>query len=330
MTLDILPPGSHAAPKVWFPNGLDLHEEVSQRIVVEDKGLNLKLKELLGETGVKQLRKMMREHKAPSSIPKWTWQLVTGGGWNTDNGDWVPRDSTWAGVNYGHYERPIILKNLCLTPSGEIAIREACLGALESFFIARKLMYENVYFHRTNLVSEALHKNIGRRANELFREGKEFFADNVVKTFLKADEINQVPITAITMMTEAVWQYHLQQWSEDKDFTLKTLSTMLLQRNLHKVYRRTVDKNDSTTEDMLKDAVIRSGYDPKYFLLKLEKPEVNIQKDIKKALKVKVGNDKFLPLGEAQQVFKALMNAELKESESYFAMPMKSYSYLNN
>jgi HD superfamily phosphohydrolase len=99
-------------------------------------------------------------------VPKWTWQLITSGGWNTDQGDWVSRDGHYCGANYGNHGLPIIKKTLTISNAGELGKKEAGVTALESFFTARAYMYQNVCGHQISKIGEMMHVSLGKRTRE--------------------------------------------------------------------------------------------------------------------------------------------------------------------
>ncbi|MCB0320183.1 MAG: HD domain-containing protein, partial [Bdellovibrionales bacterium] len=73
-------PGSHTAYKTWFPNAGDIHEELGCRILQEDP----EIVELLSHSAVPPnlLQLVLKILTASEDVPAWTWEIISGGGWN--------------------------------------------------------------------------------------------------------------------------------------------------------------------------------------------------------------------------------------------------------
>jgi HD superfamily phosphohydrolase len=299
MTHDLghIAPGSHVAHRVWFDGKPDCHEEMSHKLLREDPGLRCALEQTLGVEGARKLDLVVTEHE---SVPRWTWQLITAGGWNTDRGDWVPRDSHMCGVSYGAYEVPIIKKNLMITAEGDLAIREPGVSALEAFFGARFDMYRNVYYHPTARIGAEMHALVGKRARELFQHGKLGFADETMQSVLSASSGAMLTVPTIMNMVEAWWQYHLIQWTHENDTTLRELSGRLLRREPYKRF-----KNHPELEKELRGRAERMGLDPAYFVLAVPGSTVKLHKDLETAIKVYTSDGSVQSLVE----YSPLMNA---------------------
>lgn len=293
-------PGSHMAQRVWFPDSKDYHEEVSHTLLSQCLGLVNRLSHSLGEEGYRKLLSVVQEEQASNEVPPWTWQLITGGGWNTDRGDWVKRDSKECGVRYGDYDPTIILKNLSISGNGELAIKEAAIGALSSFFMARAQMYNNVYGDETSRIGERLHELIGIRARELFNEGALNYAESPVRDFLSAQDVREVPPGQIVAMQDYVWEYHVAQWANNsKDPILSSLCTSLLIRDLPKVLK------DSELVAEAERSVQQRGLPERYFILRFNDRGPNLQKDLKKAIKVLGPHNEGLSLADHSELFRA-------------------------
>ena len=288
-------PGSHIAQKVWFPKQKDAHEEISRRIVKQDAGLREVLNSVIGEGAAEKLDSIMSE--CPS-VPRWTWQLVTAGGWNVDRGDWVGRDSLMCGVNYGSNDRVIIAKALAIRPTpdgvgGDLVILESGVGALEPFFSGRTALYKNVYGHPVARIFEALYVLVGERARALYRAGDIIFADESMQAVLAADSSVEVPLEHIMNMDESSVRYHLKKWADGKDLALRELSHQILNRRKF-MWMSPSDENRAIVRKLVQE----SGRDENYAMLELPEQTINFEKDLKKAPLVMRADGSLLPLIE--------------------------------
>ena len=288
-------PGSHIAQKVWFPKQKDAHEEISRRIVEQDAGLREVLNSVIGEGAAEKLDSIMSESP---SVPRWTWQLVTAGGWNVDRGDWVGRDSLMCGVNYGSNDRVIIAKGLAIRPTpdgvgGDLVILESGVGALEPFFSGRTALYKNVYGHPVARIFEALYVLVGERARALYRAGDIIFADESMQAVLAADSSVEVPLEHIMNMDESTFRYHLKKWAVGKDLALRELSHQILNRRKF-MWMSPSDENRAIVRKLVQE----SGRDENYAMLELPEQTINFEKDLKKAPLVMRADGSLLPLIE--------------------------------
>ena len=100
-----------------------------------------------------------------------------------DRLDYLKRDSFFCGVAEGIVSNDRIIKTLTLI-GDSIGIEAKGLYSVEKFIIARRLMYWQVYLHKTVLSAEALLIRILRRAKELARKGYKLFATPPLAFFL--------------------------------------------------------------------------------------------------------------------------------------------------
>ncbi len=319
MTHDLghIAPGSHVAQRVWFNGQPDTHEEMSHRILRDDPYLQYVLQNTLGTQGPDMLNRVVSED---ASVPKWTWQLITGGGWNTDRGDWVPRDSKLLGVGYGEYELPIIKKNLEISKDGELLIGASGVSALEAFFSARADMYRNVYQHPTTRIGEKLHELVGRRARELFAAGSLEFADETMQAVLSAKTGADLSVATMLNMNESWWQYHVSQWSKSNDPIVQELSGRVLRREPFRHFANTPEQRQE-----LLTLIEQRGLDPKYYLLEVGEASVNLEKDLNAALRVR-RHDGTVEALTTFSVFMRLLN-EMKRftNPGFIAVPEKIF-----
>lgn len=290
-----LAPGSHIAQKVWFPKQKDAHEEISRRIVEQDAGLREVLNSEIGEGAAEKLDSIMSE--CPS-VPRWTWQLVTAGGWNVDRGDWVGRDSLMCGVNYGSNDRVIIAKALAIRPTpdgvgGDLVILESGVGALEPFFSGRTALYKNVYGHPVARIFEALYVLVGERARALYSAGDLIFADESMQAVLAANSSVDVPLKHIMNMDESTFRYHLKKWAIGEDLALRELSHQILNRRKF-MWMSPSDQNRAIVRKLVQE----SGRDENYAMLELPEQTINFENDLKKAPLVMRADGSLLPLVE--------------------------------
>jgi uncharacterized protein len=157
-----------------------------------------------------------------------------------DRMDYLNRDSFFTGVSEGVISFDRIIKMLNVSDD-HIAIEEKGIYSIEKFLIARRLMYWQVYLHKTVIAAEQLLSNILRRARELALNGHRLFATPALKYFLeqkisKEAFINDIhPIEVFAQLDDNDIMAAIKVWQTENDFVLSHLCKMLMQRNLYHV-----------------------------------------------------------------------------------------------
>ena len=308
-----LSPGSHAAVKVWFPGSTDAHEALAVRIVSEDSELHELLEKyrpgLAAET-----RAILSES---AEVPAWTWEIISGGGWNADRGNWCIADSVMAGVNYGKYNIPALTESIVLSPGGHLAVKENRLDALMHFAVSRHAMYSQIYQHRVLLAADALSAAIAKRAREL--GAKLGFADETMKQALQAESALDLDLGAVFWMRESWWRYHVLRWSNNGDAILSDLCRRLINRRLFK----TVKLPAGGSEEILsraRTAVEQAGFDARYYLHQISAADVHAG-DQEHSMAVLLDDGTLRPAAEIAPLLKALFEEDRLPRNAWLAMP---------
>tara|TARA_B100000287_G_scaffold371729_1_gene369949 strand:+ start:94 stop:1329 length:1236 start_codon:yes stop_codon:yes gene_type:complete len=157
-----------------------------------------------------------------------------------DRLDYLNRDSFFSGVTEGKIgtERIISMLNVV---NDMLVIEEKGIYSVEKFIIARRLMYWQVYFHKTVIVAENMLIKILKRAKELIKKNKKIYTTPSFLVFLENkynlnDFINnQTLLDQFSELDDFDIYTCLKYWKNDSDFILSVLSKMILNRNLLKI-----------------------------------------------------------------------------------------------
>lgn len=166
-------------------------------------------------------------------------QLVSGQ-LDMDRLDYLKRDSFFTGVSEGVIGSDRIIKMLTID-GDRLAVEAKGVYSIEKFLIARRLMYWQVYWHKTVLVAEQMMIQILSRAKELFVSGGELFVPPSLaffwnKGFSFADFVgNEYAVDKFAMLDDDDILYSIKTWMTHPDMVLSTLSTAFVNRNLFKV-----------------------------------------------------------------------------------------------
>ena len=156
-----------------------------------------------------------------------------------DRLDYLKRDSFYSGVSEGVVSSDRII-NMLNVHNDELVIEEKGIYSIEKFIVARRLMYWQVYLHKTVLAAENLLVRILKRAKYLAENGVELHASPVLKKFLynnysKADFDTNEVLEAFTQLDDTDLYSAIKTWAKHEDFTLSKISNALINRDLPKI-----------------------------------------------------------------------------------------------
>jgi HD superfamily phosphohydrolase len=168
---------------------------------------------------------------------KFFYQLISSQ-LDIDRLDYLKRDSFYTGVTEGNIssDRLIVMMNV---NDDQLVIEQKGIYSVEKFLIARRLMYWQVYLHKTGLVAEHMLVNVLIRAKELAEKGDELFASTSLRYFLY-NQINQDNFTDETLeMFSKLDDYDIlsaiKEWTNHEDKVLSLLSQMIVDRKLLRI-----------------------------------------------------------------------------------------------
>jgi HD superfamily phosphohydrolase len=154
--------------------------------------------------------------------------------------DYLNRDSFFTGVSEGVISSDRIIKMLNVVDD-QIVVEEKGIYSIEKFLIARRLMYWQVYLHKTVIAAEQTLVKILKRSRELAVNGEEVFTTPALSKFLKK------PVSRDAFMNEDHYletfaslddtdiMAAVKVWAMHGDFVLSKLCKDLVHRDLYKV-----------------------------------------------------------------------------------------------
>jgi hypothetical protein len=159
---------------------------------------------------------------------------------DVDRMDYLNRDSFFTGVREGNIGAERILKMLDVVDN-HLVVEQKGIYSIENFLTARRLMYWQVYLHKTSICAEVMLSQIVRRARELVNSGIEVFATYGFGLFLKNDVTlkefvsDKRYLQAFTEMDDNdIWAC-VKIWSKHNDLILSGICKKLLNRKLYKI-----------------------------------------------------------------------------------------------
>ena len=155
-----------------------------------------------------------------------------------DRMDYLKRDSFYSGVAEGNISSDRLIQMMTVV-NDQLVIEEKGIYSVEKFLMARRLMYWQVYFHKTSLVAELILTKVLKRAKELTQKGVLLncsepllyfmnnkielasFDNNTLEKFANLDDFDIISA--------------LKSWINNDDFILSNLSKMIINRDLLKI-----------------------------------------------------------------------------------------------
>ena len=180
-----------------------------------------------------------------------------------DRLDYLRRDSFYSGVTEGsvNSERLLTMLNV---KDDQLVVDSKGIYSVEKFLVARRLMYWQVYMHKTVLSAEFMLVNILKRAKYLANQGVELTGTQALKHFLNADytwndfEENPAILKKFLELDDFDVMSGIKDWANHNDLILSDLSSRIINRNLLKIRLQETPFEEEMAEKMAEG--IRNQY----------------------------------------------------------------------
>jgi HD superfamily phosphohydrolase len=165
---------------------------------------------------------------------KFLCQLISGQ-LDMDRADYLKRDSFYTGVAEGNIssERLITMLNVV---DDDLVVEIKGIYSVEKFIIARRLMYWQVYLHKTGLAAEQILIRVLKRAKELYNTGYKLEASKPLLYFfenkISIENFDEKTLDIFAQLDDVDIVSAMKHWQHDSDFVLSNLSKMIINRNL--------------------------------------------------------------------------------------------------
>ena len=190
-------------------------------------------------------------------------QLISGQ-LDIDRSDYLKRDSFYTGVSEGNINSERLISMMSVV-NDELVIEEKGIYSIEKFLTARRLMYWQVYLHKTSLVAEQMITRILKRAKELTHSGVKLEASSSLSFFLNnstnSDNFEIATLNQFSLLDDYDILSALKSWQFHDDFVLSQLSEMILNRNLLKIKLRNKPISNSKLESIKQDVMLEYKLD---------------------------------------------------------------------
>lgn len=157
-----------------------------------------------------------------------------------DRMDYLNRDSFYTGVSEGIIGSDRIIEMMNVK-DGNLVLEEKAVYSIEKFLVARRLMYWQVYLHKTVVAAEFMLIHVLRRAKQLIQNGENLFGSPALLYFMK----NNITLNDFKTNPEVIEYFAelddfdilgaIKVWQKSDDKVLSELSKRIIGRKLFKI-----------------------------------------------------------------------------------------------
>lgn len=254
-------------------------------------------------------------------------QLISGQ-LDMDRMDYLKRDSFFSGVTEGAIGSDRIIKMLNVV-NDELVVEAKGIYSIEKFLIARRLMYWQVYLHKTVVAAEQTLIKMLKRAKELAKQSNSIDASPALKFFLlndisnsefmgSSDNKQNIALQNFTLLDDSDIMVSAKLWMNSNDPSLATLAKMIINRTLLSVSLKNTPL-DSKQIDRLRVSFIKLNPELKefadYFVFS-DSLSISAYQPGDESIKILYNNGQLTDIAEASDMLnaKALSN----EVKKYF------------
>ncbi len=226
---------------------------------------------------------------------------------DVDRLDYLRRDSFFTGVVEGNIGSARIIKMLNIVDD-HLVVEAKGIYSIENFLMARRLMYWQVYLHKTSVAAEKMLLNLLQRARQLKSHGAELYASPALDYFLSQKmEKGQVTEPSLDHFLELddydIWSA-IKAWQHHDDIVLSTLCRNFLSRKLFKIELTDTPASSDRIESDLKRIAGKfniSGEEARYFIHTSEVSN-NIYDDSDYGIEILYNDGHIKPITQASDI----------------------------
>lgn len=174
---------------------------------------------------------------------------------DTDRLDYLKRDSFFTGVVEGSVGSDRLIKMLDVTPDEQLAVEDKGIFSIEDFLVARRLMYWQVYLHKTVLAAEQMLRLALMRARHVAKSRELPVSTPALGFFLRNDigieelEADDSLLQLFCDIDDDDVATSLKMWRHDKDPILAHVSQGLVDRKLFRIELQREPFSEQRVED---------------------------------------------------------------------------------
>ena len=257
------PPYSHLleTPRVYAT--FASHESWGRRMLESNEtAIGIVVEEVLGKQRLQRLFAIMdgSDEFEGIAISKFLKEIVSSQV-DVDRMDYMIRDQANTGAQIGGFDSARVMRALRVGDDGGLFVKQWGLPAIEAYLVTRYHMYQQVYFHKVNMLTQNYLVNMLERARLLAQEGSLALTEELEQMLLNPE------LTALqyASLNDAHVKVALPRWARHDDAALSGYARRLLSR---KDFHKSLRIDDLTIEmseiilPRLREAIEEAGYNP--------------------------------------------------------------------
>lgn len=220
-----------------------------------------------------------------------------------DRLDYLKRDSFFTGVAEGNISSDRLIAMMHVQDD-ELVIEKKGIYSVENFLIARRLMYWQVYLHKTGLVAENMLVHILKRAKYLASQKIELPATKTLQYFLynqiTAENFSDTTLAMFSKLDDYDVLSAIKEWEGHSDPVLSKLSQMIMDRDLLKIKMQNSPFGPTELKEIKHDFLVKSNFTEEeldYFIF--ENSVSNLAYNTQKPIKIVYGKGKTEDIAQA-------------------------------
>ena len=239
------------------------HESWGRRMLESNEtAIGIVVEEVLGKQRLQRLFAIMdgSDEFEGIAIPKFLKEIVSSQV-DVDRMDYMIRDQANTGAQIGGFDSARVMRALRVGDDGGLFVKQWGLPAIEAYLVTRYHMYQQVYFHKVNMLTQNYLVNMLERARLLAQEGSLALTEELEQMLLNPE------LTALqyASLNDAHVKVALPRWARHDDAALSGYARRLLSR---KDFHKSLRIDDLTIEmseiilPRLREAIEEAGYNP--------------------------------------------------------------------
>ena len=262
------PPYSHLleTPRVYAT--FASHEHWGRRILEsQETALGQAVLEVLGAKRLGRLFALMdgADEHGGVAIPRFMKEIVSSQ-LDVDRMDYMIRDQANTGAQIGGFDSARVIRALRVGEDGGFVVKRWGLPAIEAYLVTRYHMYQQVYFHKVNMLTQAYLVNMLERARTLASSGSLTLSEELSHMLLNQD----LQPEHYVLLNDAHVKVAMPHWANDDDEELSFYAGRLLSRkDFHKSLRianLTVEMAEVVVP-RVNEVLVANGYTPRLHLI---------------------------------------------------------------
>lgn len=313
-------PGSHGAYKVLFPGQPDVHEHLACKVLRSDCSIRDRLTHAYGpaQAGRTIERACSLISEEDSKAPPFLIQLLSGGCWNVDRGDWIRRDLSSMHGGENHNGNREIQKALTILTDGNLCVEASALRAIETLALTRERIYREALEHPRALALYQLNCGMVKCARDLGLENVE--TTPLMRRILSASRPEDLSTEDIFAMREHQWLVQQDIWCESRHPQLRRLACALRDRHELATHAVTSGHQADIALSVAQKLAERRGIDPAYSVA-LTRQGDPLRDEFRNALRVRLDGGEVVKMETASRIIRALSEYSRNTLSRWITMP---------